>query len=459
MSITQSAVPEHPLLAALGEVRAGLAGALSAQAWSLSGEADMVAVLQGLECAARQISAVSLRVIAEADRQGTARAANARSTASWLAGLLAIAPGEAAGRVRLAHALDASGMCAATGQALAAGALSAQQARVIERTVRALPADATVPAGAVDGGGEDAVPAGGEGARPARAAAEAFLVDKARVFAPTPLGKIGKHLRAVIDPEGEEKLARDESAQRAARELHTVLGSDGMWHLRGQFDGPTGALLASLLEPLAKPRPAGPEGPDARSKARRQADGFAEILDIAARAGQAPEAGGQRPHIAVTIPFETLKGELGAGAAEVEHGFPICAQTARMLACDGGIVPILLGSAGEPLDVGRQSQSIPAALRRALVARDGGCAWPGCDVPPARCDAHHIEHWGKGGKTALCNLCLFCSFHHFAIHHDGWAVIIDTDGHPTFTPPRWIDPAQRPVRSTRASVKDFHSRQ
>ena len=130
-----------------------------------------------------------------------------------------------------------------------------------------------------------------------------------------------------------------------------------------------------------------------------------------------------------------------------------------MLACDGGIVPIVLGGNSEPLDVGRETRLISAALRRALTARDQGCAWPGCDTPPARCDAHHLQHWGKGGKTALTNLCLLCSRHHFAIHHDGWTAIIDTDGLPTFTPPPWVDPQQKPVRSHRVEINTFRKRE
>jgi hypothetical protein len=118
-----------------------------------------------------------------------------------------------------------------------------------------------------------------------------------------------------------------------------------------------------------------------------------------------------------------------------------------MLACDAAIVPVVLGSASEPLDVGRSTRTIPAAIRRALTVRDGGCAWPGCDVPPARCDAHHVEHWADGGETEVCNLCLLCSRHHFFIHHDGWTLHIDPDAHPTFTPPRWIDAQQKPLLS------------
>jgi hypothetical protein len=444
MSISEGQAPEHPLLAALALIEQGLDAALAANMWSLSDDDDIVAVVQRVERSARRLSAVGLGAVHEVVGRNVAGRAGATSPTSWLAGLLALAPGEAAARVRLSSALAEGGMCAATGAALAAGGLSLEQAQVVHRTVRALPDPAGVdaPADAADD----------------RADAEAFLVEQAKLFAPRELEKLGRHVRETIDPQGDEKLARDEDRQRAARELHATLGPDGMVHLRGRLDGETGALLNQLLEPLSKPRPAGAEGPDPRSAPQRRADGFAEILRIAAASGRAGEAGGVRPHLTVTLSWETLQRQLGSQAAELELGLPVSAQTARRLACDAGIVPLLLGSDSQPLDVGRASQSIPAGIRRALVARDRFCAFPGCDAPAARCEGHHCKHWADGGPTSLCNLCLLCGRHHTLIHHGGWDVHIGADGHPEFLPPPWIDPDRRPVRSARATLDDFQQR-
>ena len=68
------------------------------------------------------------------------------------------------------------------------------------------------------------------------------------------------------------------------------------------------------------------------------------------------------------------------------------AEAARRLACDARILPVVLGGAGEPLDVGRAAYIVPTGLRRALIARDRGCAFPGCDRPPHWCHAHHNQH-------------------------------------------------------------------
>jgi hypothetical protein len=87
-------------------------------------------------------------------------------------------------------------------------------------------------------------------------------------------------------------------------------------------------------------------------------------------------------------------------------------------------------------------------IRRALVLRDGGCAFPGCDRPPRWCDGHHVKHWADGGPTCLDNAVLVCGFHHRLLHHGGWHVRIAADRLPEFLPPAWIDPAQVPRRNT-----------
>jgi hypothetical protein len=81
----------------------------------------------------------------------------------------------------------------------------------------------------------------------------------------------------------------------------------------------------------------------------------------------------------------------------------ISAVTARAIACDCKLIPVVLGSEGEPLDVGRAQRSALLGIRRALVARDRGCSFPGCDRPPGLREAHHIIHWADGGITAVQN--------------------------------------------------------
>ena len=110
--------------------------------------------------------------------------------------------------------------------------------------------------------------------------------------------------------------------------------------------------------------------------------------------------------------------------------------TIRRLACDAEIIPAVLGSKSEPLDVGRAKRLVTLAIWAALVIRDRHCAFPGCDRPPLMCHAHHILHWISGGETKLDNLVLLCGHHHRVIHHSPWETRLNPDDHkPEFLPP------------------------
>jgi hypothetical protein len=112
------------------------------------------------------------------------------------------------------------------------------------------------------------------------------------------------------------------------------------------------------------------------------------------------------------------------------------------------LIPVVLNGAGIPLDVGRCRRLVNGPLRRALVARDRGCSFPGCDRDARWTDAHHAVPWSHGGPTSLQNTLLGCTFHHSQLHEpDSWTVFVDTDGRPTFIPPEHIDPLRRPRRN------------
>ncbi len=102
--------------------------------------------------------------------------------------------------------------------------------------------------------------------------------------------------------------------------------------------------------------------------------------------------------------------------ATTETGTVLGVADARKIACDTRVIPVVMGGLGEVLDVGRATRTIPPAIRRALIARDQGCVWPGCDRAPIHCDGHHIEHWLDDGPTSLANLALLCHSHHRRLH-------------------------------------------
>ncbi len=184
-----------------------------------------------------------------------------------------------------------------------------------------------------------------------------------------------------------------------------------------------------------------------RPAANRRAHGLIEALGRYLDAGIGPIQGGERPHVTITMNWDALTGLISN--ASFDSGAMISPAQARRFLCDAQVIPMILGSRSEVLDVGRASRTFPAHIRRAITARDKGCAWPGCDRPPDWCDGHHIEFWRRDfGDTSYANGCLLCPHHHTEIHKLEWVIQIAADGTPEFIPPRWLDPVQRPRRNT-----------
>ena len=117
----------------------------------------------------------------------------------------------------------------------------------------------------------------------------------------------------------------------------------------------------------------------------------------------------------VTVSLPVLQGRIGS--ASLALGGAINADIARRIACDARVIPVVLGSKGEPLDVGRASHTVPTAIRRAVIIRDRGCAFPGCSVPARWCEIHHVVYWADGGPTSVDNCVALCGRHHRLVHH------------------------------------------
>ncbi|MBN9105556.1 MAG: DUF222 domain-containing protein, partial [Propionibacteriaceae bacterium] len=176
----------------------------------------------------------------------------------------------------------------------------------------------------------------------------------------------------------------------------------------------------------------------------------------------APRNGGDRPRIVITLSHDKLTKhctDAGLGAHLVRDGQPVAASVVRRLLCDADLLPVVLGSHSEPLDVGRTVRLVTPAIRAALELRDGGCIFPGCDAPPGGCEAHHVIPWWAGGVTALHNLVLVCPHHHGILEPsrdpaaDRWTVVFRADGIPTVVPPRRVDPRQRPRIHARLTTR------
>lgn len=250
-----------------------------------------------------------------------------------------------------------------------------------------------------------------------------------------------------------------DDARRGARGLwFSRPNRTGMVNLKGVLDPENAAIVQGAIDPLAAPRPLVDEDtgatiePDPRPAHQRRLDALVEII------GRGVAAPGEQPStdkakIVVTIDYDTLARTLtasdrtpgvgstgcgrrsGAAPGSRPESGPGCGPgslsgvsasgdvlsptTVRRLACDASLIAAVLGTQGEPLDVGRRHRLVTPAIRTALVLRDKGCSFPGCTVPAAWTDAHHVTHWIDGGPTSLENLALLCRRHHLHVHRHG----------------------------------------
>lgn len=449
----------HPLTAALDLIDAALDEVGDAELWGLSGPEllDTVERLHRLGCRG---DAQLHRLVREVDARGAATDAGAPSTAAWLRERCRLHPGAAKRLVVTARAVhdDPGGVLvhhADPGESAdSADAANAPDAAEAAGAVPGLsgagrPVLAAAFAAGEISGEHVAVATAALGALPAAvdaatvARAEAYLAGQARVQHPKTLGHLARHLRHAVDPDGADTLAGEEEAERAARTLSVLQRANGGSDVRGHLDPELTAALLSQLLPLAAPRRAVDGVKDLRTAGQRNADALADLLRIVAGADGMPTRHGSRPTVTITMALETLQRRIGSSGAFLDWAGPISAETARRIACDARVIPVVLGANGEPLDVGRASYEVTTAIWRALVARDGGCSFGACDRPPEWTEAHHRQHWEDGGETSVENCALFCDHHHRVVHHHGWTVQL-IHGAIHVIPPPWIDPTQTP---------------
>ncbi|MDQ3326611.1 MAG: HNH endonuclease [Actinomycetota bacterium] len=190
--------------------------------------------------------------------------------------------------------------------------------------------------------------------------------------------------------------------------------------------------------------------------------------------GGLPDDGGEKPRLVVTVPHTAVLPEprpesrpattcpaaLGdptaatkpaaTSIARVDDLLRLAPSQLVQIACECENQTLVVDTLRTlPLWMSRRARLIRGSLRRALVARDGGCAFPSCDRPPQWCDAHHIVFWSEGGESSLANCVLVCGFHHRLLHKEQWQIVMATDGHPDFVPPPWIDPRRQARRQRR----------
>ncbi|QCC78634.1 HNH endonuclease [Nocardioides daphniae] len=379
----------------------------------MSADEKAGALLSLLEVESRTAE-LRLRVMAAAG--DAAEGEGFRSIATWLAHHGHVRRGDAAADLRLAEALDRERPTLAAG--VREGRVSIAQARVIAAAVEELPARV----------GLDVIEA-----------AETKLVELAADHDPSDLAKLGRRILELVDPDRfeEEEARRLADAERRASERQRLriraLG-DGTTRITAVVPDATAARLGTYLHAFSNPRladgavrstvdDADADKPTAFgqriTQPRKMAEAFTQLLETLDPT-RLPIHGGDATHVMVTLPFETLKQELGV--ATIDNTTPgdgfdtITAAQARRLACTAQIIPAVLGTDGEVLDVGRAARLFTKAQRRALALRDGTCRAEGCTIPGTWSEAHHLVPWSHGGATDLDNAALLCSRHHHRAH-------------------------------------------
>ena len=334
--------------------------------------------------------------------------------------------------------------------------------------------------------------------------AEQQLVNLARHLSPGELRRAGQRIRDILDtdgPEPDERKAYDREsltlsaadrgvkfrgylANENAELLRSLIHAGARPHKthdgeldprpreKRQADALTTALTLAAkatdtTQPAAKPAPSAPAdadttatdaettATDARTTAAAAdttasttgGDAATVAPTAAAATGRSPRASdpvpghGAKATITVTIDLQDLKAATADATGDLVYGDGLSAAAIRRLACDAKIIPLVLGSNSEPLDVGRSERLVTRAMRRALNARDKGCVV--CGAPPIQCDAHHLQSWIDGGETSIWNLVLLCRRHHIDLHAGHWTITI-TNGVVHVARPTWADPPPTP---------------
>lgn len=159
--------------------------------------------------------------------------------------------------------------------------------------------------------------------------------------------------------------------------------------------------------------------------------------------GDVGDSGGMHVKIGVLIGYQSLLGQLEE-AGLTDHGRPVSAANIRRMACNADLLPAVLGTEGELLDLGREARGFNKAQRRALALRDRGCTVPGCARSAATSEAHHVKPWLEGGETSVRNGALLCLYHHLQVHAglitmkmiDGVPYLVERAGQPRGEPER-----------------------
>ncbi len=234
----------------------------------------------------------------------------------------------------------------------------------------------------------------------------------------------------IADDAEYQRLVAEEQRAHAATSLSFHRRGDGSTDIRVRVPDPVANRVRTYVDAYTSPRRYPLGDVDQLPAPRRRGEAFCALLENLPVSGL-PQHGGTATSVMVILDLDTLKAD--RGWADTSTGDRITAEQARRLACQAGIIPVVLGGKGEILDLGRTRRLFSSAQRKAMAIRDRSCTAEGCDIPAAWCEAHHFKKpWSTGGKTNLADGKLLCAFHHHRAHDPVWEVHHRPNGSTTF---------------------------
>jgi hypothetical protein len=344
---------------------------------------------------ARWPATLETRTIASAPPQG--RRAAQREARREVAEAQQLTPAEAK---RAVEAGRAARRHPETGRAFLAGELSPDHVRVIDELLAAVDDDD-------------------------REGFEQRLLELARDRDATRFGREARSLLASLSPTGAATAERRKHGRRRVRATDTP---DGGFAFSGLLYGTAAETARVALDAFCLPDVPG----EHRTPEQRAADGFEQLCAAALRGGAAPTQHGARPQVLVIFDAEQLARHEGTDEPGVgrfgRSGHPVTTDEVGPLLDDSRLLRIVRDADRAPIEVSEAVRTVPAGLWRALLVRDGGCTWPGCDAPAAWCDvAHGHTPFVQHGRLSPDNAALLCRRHHRRFDHGPWRMVVASD--------------------------------